>query len=112
MKPKMQATLEAALPEFSATSVLKSSYSSKSHHLIPLVAAHFEEMPSNGYVRAPVVRELFGISKATMYRWILASRIPAPKKMGRTSLFQVGELRACLEEVQSSGQADSTEGGK
>jgi len=112
MKPKMQATLAATLPETNATSTLQSLYSSKPHHPIPLAATHFDEMPDSGYVRAPVVRALFGISNATMHRWILASRIPAPKKIGRTSLFQVGQLRACQEEVQSSGQADSTEGGK
>lgn len=114
MKPQKQTTLAESVPESNATTpaIPQSKHSNKLHHLIPLAAAHFDVMPNNGYVRAPVVRALFGISNATMHRWILASRIPAPKKIGRTSLFQVGQLRACLEGVQSSGQADSTEGGK
>jgi len=111
MASKMQATLAATLPQFNATSTPQSKYSIKPIWEIPL-AASFEMMPSNGYVRAPVVRSLFGISNATMYRWILASRIPAPKKIGRTSLFQVGQLRACLEAIQSSGKQAGQEGAK
>lgn len=110
---KQKSVVAKIAPMSDAISAIpQSKHSNKPHHLIPLAAAHFDVMPDNGYVRAPVVRALFGISNATMHRWILASRIPAPKKIGRTSLFQVGQLRACLEGVQSSDQADSTEGGK
>lgn len=107
MNPEMQVILATSLPESNATPS-QSKYSNKAYTPIQLAAAHFDVMPDNGYVRAPVVRALFGISNATMYRWILAMRIPAPKKIGRTSVFQVGQLRACLKSVQSSGQFDLT----
>lgn len=111
MVSKKQTTLAESVPEFNAasTSVVQSKYSNKEFTSLQLAAAHFDVMPDNGYVRAPVVRALFGISNATMYRWILAARIPAPKTVGRSSLFQVGELRACLEEIQSAGQSCTQE---
>jgi predicted DNA-binding transcriptional regulator AlpA len=106
MASKMQTTMAESVPEFNATTPVtpQSKYSNKGFTSLPLAAAHFDSMPNNGYVRAPVVRALFGISNATMHRWILASRIPAPKKIGRTSLFQVGQLRACLEKLQLSAR--------
>lgn len=91
------------VPKSDATSTTVQSKVRNRSNSIPLEAAHFDDLPENGYVRASVVRMLFGISNATMYRWIHAMRIPAPKKIGHTSLFQVGQLRACLEHVQSSG---------
>jgi len=112
MKPEMRAILAAILLKSDATEISQSKYSSKQFHSMQLAAAHFDELPDNGYVRAPVVRALFGIANATMYRWIIAGRIPAPKKIGRTSLFQVGQLRACMENVQSSCQSDLSGGGK
>lgn len=94
----------------SATSQLK--YSNKAFFSLSMAVAHFDSMPDTGYVRAPVVLALFGISKATLWRWIKLSRIPAPKTVGRSSLFQVGQLRACLENLQSSGQTVTQEGGE
>lgn len=86
-----------------ATAKQQSKYLQKVTSHIPLVATHFDEMPDSGYVRASVVLALFGISKATLWRWVKSSQIPAPKTIGRSSLFQVGQLRACLENLQSSG---------
>lgn len=64
--------------------------------------AHFDELPDCAYVRLPVVLALFGCRKTTAWRWVKSGRIPAPKKLGGTSIFQVGQLRACLNSVQSS----------
>lgn len=133
MPSKMQMA-QVAAPESNATSTLQSKFSNKgftspplaaAHSLacggegrqkgftaLPLAAAYFNSMPETGYVRTPVVLALFGISRPTLYRWIKLSRIPAPKTIGRSSLFQVGQLRACLEGIQSSGQTRSTEGGE
>lgn len=105
MKQKMQTTLAATLPEFNVTSTLQSKYSNKAFAPLPLSAAYFDSMPDTGYVRAPVVLVLFGISKATLWRWVKLSRIAAPKTIGRSSFFQVGELRACLKNLQSSGHS-------
>ena len=84
----------------------------KSTGATSIALAQFDTLPDSAYVRLPVVLALFGISKATSYRWVLASRIPAPKKMGNISMYQVGQLRSRLRSLQSSGQFDATGGSK
>lgn len=85
----------------------------KTQSSIPIALAQFNELPDCGYVRAPVVLALFGCSRATLWRWTKSSRIPSPIKLGlRISAWNVGQLRSCLNNLQTSGQADSIEGGK
>ena len=114
MASKMQSSLAlVAVPMADAdTTKIQSKFSNKTLSPFPLAAAHFDEMPDSGYVRAPVVLALLGISNSTLWRWVKSSRIPAPKTIGRSSLFQVGQLRACLENLQMSGQSCTTLEGK
>jgi predicted DNA-binding transcriptional regulator AlpA len=71
--------------------------------------ANFDQLPSSALVRLPIVLGLVGCSKATLWRWVKSSRVPAPKKPcgGRISAWNVGELRACLATFQSSDQSSS-----
>lgn len=61
---------------------------------IPAALAQFDDLPNSASVRLPVVAALNGISAPTVWRWVKAGRIPAPKKLGpNTTAWNVGELR-------------------
>jgi len=64
---------------------------------LPGALRHFDSLPDSAEVRLPTVAALFGISKATAWRWSRAGRLPAPRRHGpRTTSWNVGELRAVL----------------
>lgn len=61
---------------------------------IPAALAQFDDLPDSASVRLPVVAALNGISAPTVWRWVKAGRLPAPKKLGpNTTAWNVGELR-------------------
>jgi len=66
-------------------------------HAIPAALHHFDVLPDSAHVRQPVVEALYGVSSATVWRWVANGAIPAPKKLGaNTSAWNVGELRQAL----------------
>jgi len=63
----------------------------------------FQQLPPEAFVRAQVVMCLFSCSRATLWRWVQAGRVPAARKMGaRNAVWQVGELRQALAEFAMS----------
>lgn len=54
----------------------------------------FDELPDAAYVRLPVVATLYSISSATVWRWCRSKRLPEPTRIGRVTLWRVGDLRA------------------
>lgn len=57
----------------------------------------FDTLPDSGHVRLPDVIALFACSRATVWRHVKSGVIPKPKKLGlRMSIWNVGELRECL----------------
>lgn len=56
----------------------------------------FDQLPDVALVRLPVVRALFGISSATVWRWAKDGRLPPPVRTGRVTAWPVGALRATL----------------
>jgi predicted DNA-binding transcriptional regulator AlpA len=62
----------------------------------------FEDLPSSAFVKRPVVQALFGgISDEEVRRRTLDGRIPKPTKLGsRNNIWQVGQLRAALAQLQ------------
>ena len=59
--------------------------------------AQFDTLPESAHVRLPVVAALHGIANATVWRWVIAGRIPAPVKLGpNTTGWRVGELRRAM----------------
>lgn len=68
-------------------------------HAAPLPAAftNFAQLPDDAFVREPIVRALYSVSHATVWRWVKAGVIPQPVRLSpRTSAWKVGELRAAL----------------
>lgn len=64
---------------------------------IPMALANFEHLPDTAFVREPVVRGLYGISHATVWRWVKAGIIPQPVKLSSKSTgWRVSDLRAAL----------------
>lgn len=58
---------------------------------------HFDSASNLANVHIPTVEALYGVSRATVWRWVAAGRIPAPRKIGpATTVWNVGELRADL----------------
>lgn len=59
--------------------------------------ATFNDLPDSAYVPAHVVVSLFGISPATVWRWVSNGSLPQPKRFSsRATRWNVGELRAAL----------------
>lgn len=66
-------------------------------HLIPTALLCFESLPNSAYVDIKVLCGLLSCSRATIYRWIKNNQFPSPKNFGRTSRWNVGELRDVLD---------------
>lgn len=76
-------------------------------------ARDFDALPDSGFVRLAVVLALLGCAKPTLYRWIKASKVPAPVKFTtRFSAWQVGELRTCLRVMHESREQVRANGGQ
>jgi predicted DNA-binding transcriptional regulator AlpA len=70
----------------------------KSDATIPDALRHFDLLPDSASVRQPVVVALFGFSPATLWRRVKAGKVPAPKKDGAITSWNVGELRKCRQQ--------------
>lgn len=56
----------------------------------------FDQLPNSQQVRLPVVKSIFGVSSATVWRMVKAKQLKAHKLTERTTTFNVGEIRALL----------------
>jgi len=64
--------------------------------VVPDALTHFDKLPDSAYVGQPVVEGLHACSPATVWRRVKQGAIPAPKKFGRRTVWNVGELRQAL----------------
>jgi predicted DNA-binding transcriptional regulator AlpA len=59
----------------------------------------FDELPNSANVRLPVLKVLYGVSAATLWRCVKSGRIPQPRKLTpRTTAWNVGDLRQALKD--------------
>lgn len=64
------------------------------------------EMPSEGFVRLPIILYVLGIGKTTWWRGVKSGRFPKPVKLGiRTSAWRVEHIRALIADP-TKGAAD------
>lgn len=69
---------------------------------LPDALRHFNALPSDAAVRAPVVALLFACSEVTIWRWAAAGKLPAPQKLGpRVTAWNVGQIREALRARQN-----------
>lgn len=63
---------------------------------VPDSLIEFDSMPNSAYVRLPVVTKLFGVSRATVWRWSKMGKITATRLAEKTTGWNVGNLRKVL----------------
>lgn len=63
---------------------------------VPDALINFDFMPDSAYVRLPVVKQLFGVSRATVWRWSKMGKISATRLAEKTTGWNVGNLRKVL----------------
>ena len=63
---------------------------------VPDALIEFDLMPNSAYVRLPVVTKLFGVSRATVWRWSKMGKITATRLAEKTTGWNVGSLRNVL----------------
>lgn len=69
----------------------------KSSQNIPPALINFDSMPDSAYIRLPVLKALYGVSSATIWRGVKSGAIPKPTKLTeRTTAWNVGQVRAAL----------------
>ena len=69
--------------------------------LLPRALQQFDQLPDAAHVDVRTVAGLFGISVPTVWRHTRSGKLPAPRKIGAATRWNVAELRALL-----SPQAD------
>ncbi|MDO9151677.1 MAG: AlpA family phage regulatory protein [Methylotenera sp.] len=64
---------------------------------IPPALINFDSMPDSAYIRLPVIKALYGVSSATIWRNVKNGAIPKPSKLSeRCTAWNVGQVRADL----------------
>lgn len=64
---------------------------------IPEALANFDQLPDSAYIRLPIIKALYGVSSATIWRGVKNATIPKPSKLTeRTAAWNVGQVRAAL----------------
>lgn len=58
---------------------------------------HFESLPDCAIVRLPMVRQLFGISSPTVWRWSKNGLLPKPIRVSGITGWQVGAIKLALQ---------------
>ena len=70
---------------------------SEANATIPLALAQFEQLPNSSFIRLPVIKRLYGVSSATIWRGVKKGTIPKPSKLSeRCTAWNVGLIRAAL----------------
>jgi predicted DNA-binding transcriptional regulator AlpA len=64
---------------------------------IPEALSSFDNLPDSAYIRLPVIKRLYGVSAATIWRKCKNGSMPKPCKLSeRCTAWQVGSVRADL----------------
>ena len=63
----------------------------------------------NRLVRLPEVLDMVAISRAQLYRLISSRQFPAPRKLGRSSLWPLDEVHEWVRDISKSVDPDAPE---
>ena len=70
---------------------------SELNQVIPEALANFDKLPDSAYIRLPVMKGLYGVSSASIWRGVKNLTIPKPSKLTeRTTAWNVGKVRTAL----------------
>ena len=58
-------------------------------------------LPNEGFIRLETAMRLFGCKKTKFLEGVKEGVIPKPHKWGRTSLWDVNEIRAAIEKIKA-----------
>lgn len=78
-------------------SQLKREITQTKSQTIPSALVNFDSMPDSAYIRLPVIKALYGVSSASIWRGVKNGTIPKPVKLTeRTTAWSVKLVRAAL----------------
>jgi predicted DNA-binding transcriptional regulator AlpA len=63
---------------------------------LPKALITLDSLPNSAHVDVRVVAGLYGCSVPTVWRRVTAKLIPAPRKFGSSTRWNLGELRAAI----------------
>ena len=64
---------------------------------IPEALTNFDQLPDSAYIRLPVLKGLYGVSAATIWRGVKNGTIPKPVKLTeRCTAWNCGLIKAAL----------------
>ena len=68
---------------------------------VPDALANFDHLPDSAYVRLPVMKGLYGVSAASIWRGVKNKTIPTPVKLTqRTTAWNVRLVREALAKAE------------
>ena len=71
----------------------------------------FQDLPSEGFVRLPVVLRVLGIGKTSFWCGIKEGKYPKPVKLGpRTSAWRVEDIRAFIAKYKAETESECGKG--
>ena len=97
MTTKFPKTTPAAKATATAT---PKSISHAADMTVDPAVTNFDALPDSARIRITSGAALLDISMPTLYRLVKSGKLPKPRKIGGTSGFNVGELRAVLAQPQ------------
>lgn len=63
----------------------------------PEALRDFDQLPDSAYIRLPIIKRLYGVSAATIWRGVKNGTIPKPSKLSeRCTAWSVKAIRADL----------------
>jgi len=63
---------------------------------LPNELIKFDQLPDAAHVSLVVVEQLYGKSTTSIWRDVKAGIVPTPRKFGRSTRWNVGDLRRAL----------------
>lgn len=90
-------SLTIASPLTTKVHAMSQRINSVINRAIPDALVNFDQLPDSAYIRLPVMKGLYGVSAASIWRGVKNSTLPKPVKLTeRTTAWSVKLIRASL----------------
>lgn len=67
-------------------------------------------LPTEGFIRLPQCLSYSGLCRTAFYSFVASGLAPKPRKVGRVSLWEVGEFREFLRKIDRGELVDAKGG--